>query len=116
MIHYKTPQEIEIMARGGKILSDTLWTVLDSIKPGVAELEVEELAKRLIREKGAKPGFQKVEGYNFATCISTNDVVVHGIPTNYVFKDGDIVGVDCGAYFKGFHTDMAQTVRVQSSK
>jgi methionyl aminopeptidase len=98
------------------MLSETLWEVLKSVKPGVSELELDALAEKLIRQKGGEPGFQKVPGYKHATCVSTNDVVVHGIPTEYKLKDGDIIGIDCGVFYKGFHTDMAQTVKVQSSK
>jgi methionyl aminopeptidase len=112
MIKIKTPQEIKIMQVCGKMLSDTLWEVCKSARPGVSEIELDALAEKLIREKGGEPGFMKVPGYKNATCISTNDVVVHGIPTNYKLKEGDIIGVDCGVYYKGFHTDMAQTVAV----
>lgn len=109
MIHYKTPKEIEIMKRGGKMLSDVLWEVMEATKPGVTELELDALADRLIRERGGEPGFKRVPGWHHAICVSTNDVVVHGIPTNYQFKEGDVVGVDCGVFLEGFHTDMAET-------
>lgn len=115
MIKIKTPQEIKIMQESGRILSETLWEVLKHVKVGVSEIELDTMAEKLIREKGGEPGFQKVPGYKHATCISTNEVVVHGIPTDYKLKAGDIIGIDCGVYYKGFHTDMAQTVRVQSS-
>ncbi|MEK7092345.1 MAG: M24 family metallopeptidase, partial [Patescibacteria group bacterium] len=84
MIHIKTPEEIKIMAEGGKILADVLFAVLDKVAPGVSEIELDRLADELIIKKGGFPGFKKVRGYKYATCISTNDVVVHGIPTNYV--------------------------------
>ena len=113
MIDLKTKQEIEIMKTGGKILADVLFEVLKNIKIGVSEIELDQLAEKLIFEKGGEPGFKKVEGYKHAICISTNDVVVHGIPTNYKLKEGDVVGIDCGVYYKGFHTDMAQTVRIK---
>lgn len=113
MISIKTKQEIEIMKKGGKILSDVLFEVLRHAKVGVSELELDRLAEKLILEKGGEPGFKKVEGYKYSTCISTNDVVVHGIPTNYKLKQGDVIGVDCGVYYEGFHTDMAQTIRIK---
>lgn len=116
MISIKTKEEIKIMAQGGKILADVLFEVLKHTKIGVSEIELEKLAEKLILEKGAKPAFKRVKGYNFATCISTNDTVVHGIPTNYNLRDGDIIGVDCGVYYRGFNTDAAWTVLVQSSK
>jgi methionyl aminopeptidase len=116
MIKIKTPDEIKIMQIGGKMLADTMWEVCAAIKPGMTELEVDEIADRLITEKGGEAGFKKVEGYHHATCISTNEVVVHGIPSPYVLKDGDIIGIDCGVFYKGFHTDMSETVRVGAKR
>ncbi len=104
------------MQESGRILAETLWEVLKSVKPGVSELELDALAEKLIRKKGGEPGFQKVPGYKHATCISTNDVVVHGIPTEYKLKEGDIIGIDCGVFYQGFHTDMAETVRIQNDE
>lgn len=116
MINIKTPQDLKIMATGGKILANVLAEVLRHAKPGVSELELDQLAEKLILEKGGEPGFKKVKGYEHTICISTNDVVVHGIPTDYKLKEGDVVGIDCGVFYKGFHTDAAHTVRIQNSK
>ncbi len=116
MIDLKTSSEIEIMKKGGKILAEVLKEVLKHAEVGVSELELDQLAEKLILEKGGEPGFKKVQGYKHAICISTNDVVVHGVPTGYKLKEGDIVGIDCGVYYKGFHTDAAHTVRVQNSE
>ncbi len=115
MIRIKSEKEIEIMKKSGKMLSETMWEVLKSLQPGTSEIEIDSLAEKLIREKGGEPGFMLVDGYKNTICVSTNDVVVHGIPTNYKFKAGDIVGIDCGVYYNGFHTDMSETVRVQTS-
>jgi methionyl aminopeptidase len=115
MIEYKTTEEIKIMQHGGHILADVLGKVMDSLKPGMTELEADQLAERLIREQGGEPGFQKVKGYRHTICVSTNDVVVHGIPGSYKFKAGDVVGIDCGVFYKGFHTDMSETRSVQSA-
>lgn len=109
MIHIKTPDEIKIMQHGGHILATVLGEVMDAIKPGATEIELDQLAERRIREMGGEPGFMKVEGYRHTICMSTNDVVVHGIPTEYAFKPGDIVGVDCGVFYKGLHTDMSDS-------
>lgn len=115
MIDIKTAEQIKIMQHGGHILATVLGEVMDRIKPGVSELEMDQYAEKRIREMGGEPGFMKVEGYKFTTCMSTNDVVVHGIPRkNNVFKDGDIAGVDCGVYYKGLHTDMSESKRVLS--
>jgi len=116
MVDIKTKREIKIMQEGGRILAEVLSKVLRHIKAGVSELELDRLAEKLIYEKGAEPGFKKIKRYHHAICVSTNDVVVHGIPTEYEFKSGDLVGIDCGVYYKGFNTDCAQTVRVKSSK
>src|SRR5258708_18606605 len=116
MIDIKTDKEIEIMRQGGKILSEVLWEVLSKIKVGVSELELDHLAEELIKKKGGEPGFKKVPGYYHSICVATNDVVVHGIPTAYKFKDGDVVCIDTGVYYEEYHTDMAETVRVQNSE
>ena len=112
MIDDKTRKKVEVMREAGKMLGEVLFEVLKAINPGVAEIELDRLAERLILEKGGEPGFKKVDGYEHAICVSTNDVVVHGIPKDRVLKEGDIVGVDCGVYLNGFHTDMAETVVV----
>lgn len=114
MINLKSENEIKIMREGGLILAEVISTVLENAKPGVTEIELEKLANDLILEKGAKPAFKRVRGYKFATCLSTNDVVVHGIPTGYKLKAGDVFGVDCGVFYKGFNTDAAWTRSVQT--
>ena len=116
MINSKTKEEIKIMQEGGRILAKVLRELLQNIRPGVTELEIDRLAEKLIKGYGAEPGFKKVRGYKFSICVSTNDVVVHGIPTNYKFKTGDVIGIDCGVFYKGFHTDMAETIIVSNSK
>ena len=114
MIDIKNKKEISLMQEGGKILARVLRELLQNIKPGVSELKIDQLAEKLIKKAGAESGFKKVPGYNYSICVSTNDVVVHGVPTDYKFKEGDIVGIDCGIFYKGFHTDMAQTLRVST--
>lgn len=112
MIKIKTPQEVEIMKKSGQMLSETMWELVDSIKVGMTELELDNLAEKLIIQKGGEPGFKRVDGYKHTVCMSTNDACVHGIPGSYKFKDGDVVGIDCGVYYNGFHTDMSETVIV----
>lgn len=116
MIQIKSDEEIKIMQHGGHILKEVLFELMDQLKPGVTELEIDQLAEDLIIKKGGEPGFKKVPGYHNTICVSTNDAVVHGIPGSYIFQEGDVVGIDCGVYYKGFHTDMAETKIVQSSK
>lgn len=104
------------MQHGGHILAEVLFEVLAHAVPGVTEIELDRMAERLIRERGGEPGFMRVHGYHHATCMSTNDVVVHGIPGNYVLKEGDIVGIDCGVYYQGLHTDMSESIRIKGGK
>ncbi|MBI3984871.1 MAG: type I methionyl aminopeptidase [Candidatus Levybacteria bacterium] len=116
MINIKTPSEIEKMAKGGQILSEVMWRLTSFVKAGVSEIEIDKLAEKLIIEKGGEPGFKKVDGYNYTVCLSTNDVVVHGIPTDYKLKEGDLIGIDCGVFYQGFHTDMSETVIIGENK
>ena len=111
-IKIKTPEQVEVMKVGGHILSEVLFALLDYVKPGVSEIELDALAEKMIRERGGEPGFMRVPGYKHTLCVATNDVVVHGIPSTYVLKEGDIIGLDCGVFYEGFHTDMGQTIRV----
>ena len=113
MIKIKNEEQIKIMAVSGHILAEALFETLKHIRPGVSEMELDKLAESIIIKKGGEPGFKKVPGYNNATCISTNDAVVHGIPSAYKLKEGDIIGIDCGVFYKGFHSDMSETVRVK---
>jgi methionyl aminopeptidase len=112
MITIKTPGELAVMQEGGKILAKTLEKVVESINVGVSEERLEEIATSEIEKMGGSPAFKKVPGYNYTLCISTNDAVVHGIPGKYTFKKGDVVGIDCGVFYKGFNTDMSETVIV----
>lgn len=116
MIPIKTQVEIEMMKQGGKILKRVMEKVLREIKPGVRVSDLDELADREIVRLGAQPAFKQVKDYQWATCISLNDEVVHGIPTRRVIQEGDIVGIDTGVFYKGFNTDASWTVIVHSAK
>ncbi len=115
MIAIKTPGQIAVMQHGGKILSDVMREVCRAAKTGVSEIELDAMSERLIREKGGESGFMKVPGYHHTICACTNDVVVHGIPRDYRLQAGDILDIDMGVFYKGFHTDMCQTIKVKSS-
>jgi len=112
----KSEQEISIMREGGKILAEVLQTVADAVKPGITTKELDEIAEREIKKRGAEPSFKNyspVPGlrYPASICISINDEVIHGIPrSDKVIKDGDIVGLDMGGKYKGYYTDMTKTV------
>lgn len=96
-------------------MANVLLQITQQVKPGILELELDKLAESLILKNGAKPAFKMVKGYHHTLCVSTNEVVVHGIPKERKLKEGDVVGIDCGVYYEGFNTDSAQTVRVQNS-
>ena len=109
MIIVKTEKQIQAMRESGKILRDTLLKVEEFIKPGVTTKEIDKFAHRYIVSRGAKPSCLGYMGYPAATCISVNEVVVHGIPGDRVIEDGDIVSVDLCVLYKGMHTDAART-------
>ena len=112
----KTDEEIKIMAEGGKKLGRILEEVIKKAKPGVGTRELDNFAEELIKKAGGRPSFKMVPKYKWATCLCVNEVVVHGIPNSYKLKEGDILGIDVGMYYKGFHTDTAWTLRVQNPK
>lgn len=112
----KTEAELEIMARGGKILARIRDRLLDEVKVGTVPLQIDNLAKKLIQEAGGRPSFMTVKDYKWATCINVNDEVVHGIPGDKPLKEGDVVGLDVGLFYEGFHTDTSWTTVVRSSQ
>ncbi|RJR29300.1 type I methionyl aminopeptidase [Candidatus Microgenomates bacterium] len=110
-INLKTPEELDTMREGGQKLGRIKKKLKDAVKPGVSALEIERLATKLIKAEGGEASFAKVPGYSWATCISVNEGVVHGIPKKeVVFGDDDIVSVDVGIFYKGFHTDTSLSV------
>ncbi len=108
----KTPEEITIMREGGKILATVLKEIATMAKPGVTTLQLDRAAEALILKHGAKPAFKGYEGFPYSLCTSVNQDIVHGFPSNYPLKDGDIVGLDLGVTWKGYNTDMAVTVPI----
>lgn len=116
MLIYKTEAEIEIIRQNNLLVSKTLAEVAKLIKPGVTTLQLDKVAEEYIRDHGAVPGFLGYGGYPNTLCTSVNDEVVHGIPSERVLKDGDIVSVDCGTYMEGFYGDTAYTFQVGEVK
>lgn len=116
MIHLKTREEIAVMREGGRKLGTILEDLLAFSETGVVLMDIEKRACALIEKEGAIASFKTVPGYKWATCLNVNEVVVHGIPTNYVLRDGDILTIDMGVLYKGFHTDTAGTKIIGSSK
>jgi methionyl aminopeptidase len=109
MIYLKTDEEIELMRVSNLIVSRTLAEIAKNIKPGVTTIQLDKIAEAFIRDNGAVPTFLGYEGFPNSLCISVNDQVVHGIPSDYELKEGDIVSVDCGAQKDGFHGDSCYT-------
>lgn len=116
MIYIKSPQEIKIMQEGGKITTEALQVALAAVKPGVRTVDIDKIAYNTITSLGAEPSFMRVDGYKFTTCININSGLVHGLPNDYVIQSGDLVKVDIGAFFKGFHTDLSYTLEVESNR
>jgi methionyl aminopeptidase len=112
MITIKSDEEIRIMKEGGKILAEALKEVEKMTKPGITTLELDRAVEALILNHGAKPAFKGYDGFPYSLCASVNENVVHGYPSNYILKEGDIVGLDLGVLYKGYNTDMAVTVAV----
>ena len=112
MIYLKTEEEVELLRENNLLVSATLAEVGKHIKPGVTTLELDRIAEEFIRSHGAVPGFLGYGGFPNTLCVSVNENVVHGIPSNYALKEGDIVSVDCGTIMKGFYGDSAYTFGV----
>ncbi|MEO9531562.1 MAG: type I methionyl aminopeptidase [Crocinitomicaceae bacterium] len=109
MIKYKTEEEIELMRQAALVVSRTLGEIAKVIKPGVTGLQLDKLAEEYIRDQGAVPGFLGLYDFPNTLCISPNEQVVHGFPTDKPYEDGDIVSVDCGAILNGYYGDHAYT-------
>lgn len=109
MIYLKTPEEIALLRASNQLVGKTLAEVAKHIRVGVTTLELDKIAEDFIRSNGAVPGFLGYGGFPNALCISVNDQVVHGIPSNYALKEGDIVSVDCGTLLNGYYGDSAYT-------
>lgn len=112
MIIIKTDQEIELIKQSNQVVLDTLAELAGIIKPGITTEFLDQVAEKFIRSKGAIPGFLGYNGYPKTLCTSVNAQVVHGIPSDYILKEGDIVSIDCGAVLNGFYGDSAYTFAV----
>ncbi len=106
----KSPREIELMRESNRLLAEVHKALEESIRPGMTTLDVDRLGEKLIRERGGIPNFKNYNGYPASICVSVNDEVVHGIPSKYrVLQEGDIVSLDAGLIYKGYHSDAART-------
>lgn len=112
MVHLKSKEEIEIMRESALVVSRTLGLIAEKIGPGITPLELDKIAHEYILDQGAVPGFLGFNGFPNSLCISLNEAVVHGIPGDKPFKEGDIVSIDCGAVKNGFYGDHAYTFAI----
>lgn len=112
MIYLKTNEEIELMRVSNRLVGATLGELAKHIAPGVQTLKLDSIAEEFIRSNGGVPGFKGYGGFPFTLCMSVNEVVVHGFPSNYTLKDGDIVSIDCGVVKNGYNADSAYTFAV----
>lgn len=115
MVTLKSKEEIEKMRRASAVVAETLLRVRDLLKPGITTLDLDRHAEEFIRGQGLIPSFKGYLGYRHTLCTSLNEEVVHGIPSEKrVLKEGDIIGVDCGAIFEGYHGDSARSFPIGS--
>ena len=112
MVAPKTEEAIELLRINGELTSRALAEVGKAVAPGVSTKELNRVAETFIRDNGAVPNFLDYDGYPYSICTSVNDVVVHGFPSDYILKDGDIVSVDLGTLYKGYNGDSAYTFPV----
>ena len=109
MIYLKTDEEIELLRESNLLVGMTLGELAKWIAPGITTLKLDKIAEEFIRDHGAVPGFLGYGGFPNTLCVSVNEQIVHGIPSNYELKDGDIVSIDCGTLKNGFNGDSAYT-------
>lgn len=114
MITVKSPREIDIMRKAGRITADALSLMCDMVKPGMTTRQLDKIGHEYIVKQNATPSFLGYGGFPACCCISVNEQVIHGIPGDRVLKEGDIVSVDCGSIFNGYHSDAARTFAVGS--
>ena len=112
-ISIKSQEEIELMREAGRILAITHEEMRKALKPGMTTYDIDKLGEEVIRSYHCEPSFLNYQGYPASVCVSVNDEVVHGIPSkNRVLQDGDIVSLDAGVIYKGYHSDSARTYGV----
>jgi methionyl aminopeptidase len=109
----KSAEEIELMREAGRILASVHQDLAHMIKPGMSTMDIDRLGEEMIRSFGCTPSFKNYCGYPASICVSVNEEVVHGIPSDHrIIEEGDIVSLDAGVIYKGYHSDAARTVPV----
>jgi len=114
MINIKTAEEIELLKASNHLVTETLARLAGMIRPGISTLEIDRVAETYIRDHHGEPGFLGYNGFPNTLCTSVNSEVVHGIPSDYKLKEGDIISVDCGVLLNGYYGDSAYTFAVGS--
>jgi len=109
MIHYKAKEEIELIKEGAEVLGRVHGELAALIRPGLKTIELDTLAEEFIRDHNGTPSFKDYNGFPYTLCVSLNENVVHGFPGEYQLQSGDIISIDCGVYYKGYHSDSAYT-------
>jgi methionyl aminopeptidase len=112
MIIGKSKRELEKMRAAGQLAGQVLSRLREMVEPGISTLEIDQAAEKMIRDAGALPTFKGYNGFPYSICASINEQIVHGFPSTYKLKDGDIFSIDCGATLEGFVGDTATTVPV----
>src|SRR5687768_7425522 len=112
MVIGKSKKEIEKMRAAGQLVGSVLQHLTALVEPGITTLEIDHAAEKMIRDAGAIPTFKGYHGFPYSICASVNEQVVHGFPSNYKLKEGDIISIDCGVTLEGFVGDTAATVPV----
>ncbi len=110
MVILRLPEEIERARKSNRIVAEVLNRLRDKVKPGVRTKELDRLAVEVAEKRGAQPAFKGYNGYPYALCVSINEVVVHGMPSERILEEGDIIGLDFGVYYQGFFGDAAITL------
>jgi methionyl aminopeptidase len=111
-IYYKSAEEIELIRESSVLLSMALAEIAKVIGPGMTTMSLNDLAETFIKDHGALPAFQNYNGFPYALCISPNEQVVHGFPSDYVIQEGDLISVDCGVLKNNFYSDSAYTFAI----
>lgn len=114
MIIFKSPEEVDRMRRAGRVVATTIDRLLEVVRPGITTRELDQIAEKSIRSEGCLPSFKGYRGFPASICTSVNDEVVHGIPGPRAVREGDLLSLDVGAIWEGYHGDSAVTVIVGS--
>ncbi len=112
MIRLKSDEEVEKIRRCGRIVAEVLQELAETVAPGITTVELDKLAEELLGKKGVEPAFKGYGGYPNTSCTSVNEQIVHGIPSTYQLKEGDIISLDLGGKLEGYYSDAAITLPV----